>query len=64
MLFVDGVVEYFGVEEEEGVMVVLGFDDLVKVCGCDGVFVYLYCEIDLLYLMGLGVFIIFFLEYN
>lgn len=31
ILFLDGVVEYFGVEEEERIMVVLGFDDLVKV---------------------------------
>lgn len=63
-LLADGVVEYLGVEEEEGAMVALGSDDLAKARGCDGALVYSHCEIDSSYLMGLGASTIPFLEHN
>lgn len=58
------MVEFLGMEEEEGVLIVLNWDDLEWVWKDLDVFLYIYLEIDVFYIFGLGVLVILFLDYN
>lgn len=62
-LVVSGVVEYIDFLEEEFIMLVMISDDFldkdVQYC-----FIYIYCEIYFVMILGVCVFIILFFDYN